>query len=100
MPKLGKRAKTGPEVRFFCHFLKFGSLVFFETTYGNSLKQCLTINGDKTHEKDLGSKNSFFCHFGMFPSLGFLDIAQDCSLGLCLTTSRAETLNTFADSTH
>ena len=48
----------------------------------------------------IGSKNSFFCHFGMFPSLGFLDIAQDCSLGLCLTTSRAETFNTFAGSTH
>ena len=24
-----KQAKIGPEISFFCHFLKFGSLVFF-----------------------------------------------------------------------
>ena len=29
---------------FFCHFLKFGSLVFFEIAYNDSLQQCLTTN--------------------------------------------------------
>ena len=27
---LQKQAKIGPEISFFCHFLKFGSLVFLE----------------------------------------------------------------------
>ena len=28
-PNLGKWTKIGSEARFFCHFLNFGSLVFF-----------------------------------------------------------------------
>ena len=34
----------------FCHFLEFGSLVFLEITYNDSLKQCLTSNRGKAHE--------------------------------------------------
>ena len=38
-PNLGKWTKIGSEARvFFCHFLNFGSLVFFEIAYSDSLQ--------------------------------------------------------------
>ena len=37
---------------FFCHFLEFGSLVFLELTYNDSLEQCQTSNRGKTHKKN------------------------------------------------
>ena len=40
--------------KVFCHFLKFSSLVFLEISYNDSLQQCLTPSGGKTHEKKLG----------------------------------------------
>ena len=43
-------AKFDLKIRFFFHFLKFGSLVFL------SLKQCLTSKG-KIHKKKLGVQN-------------------------------------------
>ena len=48
-----KEAKIGPEtcLFFFCHFLKFGSLVFLAFAYSDTLQQCLTSTRDKTHEK-------------------------------------------------
>ena len=45
------RAKMRPETRFFYHFLKFGSLIFLEITYTDSLQQCLTSSRGKIHEK-------------------------------------------------
>ena len=69
-------AKIGPKTRFFCHFLKFGSLVFLETAYCDSLQQCLTSSRGKIHEKNfLGLK------FGpkgpkLGLKLGFLPFSQ------------------------
>ena len=51
-----KWAKIGLETRF-CHFLKFGSLVFPEITYNNSLQQCLTSSRGKIHEKKICGSN-------------------------------------------
>ena len=45
-----KRSKSGPKLGF-CHFLKFGSLVFLEIAYNDSLQQCLTSSRDKTYKK-------------------------------------------------
>ena len=80
----------------FCHFLKFGPLVFLKIAQDDSLEQCLATSRGKTHEKKIrgsqtGSEIRVFFHFLKVASLYFLDIAQDCSLGQCLTSSRAET---------
>ena len=65
---------------FFCHFLKFGSLVFLEIAYDDSLEQCLTTSNCKTNEKKLAGgpvvvqtdQNQVFCNFLKFGSLVFL----------------------------
>ena len=36
----------------FCHFLKFGSLVFLEIAYNNSFQHCITSSRGKTHTKN------------------------------------------------
>ena len=41
---------------FFCYFLEFGSEVFLQMEYDDSLGQCLTSSRGKTHEKGLGTK--------------------------------------------
>ena len=71
-----KGAKISPETRFFYHFLKFGSLVFLEITYNDSLQKCLTCIRGENHENNfLGSK------FGpkgqkLVSKLGFLPFSQ------------------------
>ena len=51
-----KVAKVWPDTSFFfSHFLKFGSLVFLEIAYNNSLQQYLTSNRGKTYAKKIGS---------------------------------------------
>ena len=52
-----KWAKICPEISFFCYFLKFGSLVFLEIPYNDSLQQCLTSSGGKTHESKIWGQN-------------------------------------------
>ena len=52
-----KGAKISPETRFFYHFLKFGSLVFLEITYSDSLQECLTCSRGEIHEKNFGGPN-------------------------------------------
>ena len=47
-----KWAKIGPETRFFCYFLKFGSLVILEIAYNDSLQQCITSSRDKIHKEN------------------------------------------------
>ena len=91
-----KWTKIRPKTKF-CHFFKFGSLVFLEITKVDSLEHCLSTSRFNTHEKKkkkggpkLGLKLSF-SHFLKVASLVFLDIAQGCSLGQCVTSSRAET---------
>ena len=84
--------------QFFCHFLKFGSIVFLEFTYNNSLQQFLTSSRSKIHEKkfwgpNLGQRDQnrvgkqVFCHFLKFGSLAFLEVACSDSLQQFLTSS-------------
>ena len=42
---------------FFCHFLRFSSLIFLEITYNASLQQCLTSSRDKIHGKKCWGSN-------------------------------------------
>ena len=52
-----KFAPKGPKLvlkNVFCHFFKFGSLVFLEIAYSDSLQQCITSSRGKTHKKDWG----------------------------------------------
>ena len=44
----------GTKIGVFCCFFKFGSLVFLEIAYGDSLQQCITSSRGKTHKKDWG----------------------------------------------
>ena len=37
----------------FCHFLEFGSYIFYEIQYNDSLQQCLTSSRVKTQEKKI-----------------------------------------------
>ena len=60
---------------FFCHFLKFGSLVFLEIAYNDTLQQCLILSRSKIYEKNWGPK------FGAkgpksVPKLSFLPFSQ------------------------
>ena len=85
-----KGTKVGPKTSFFCHFLKFSSLVFLEIAYNDSLQQFLTCSRGNIHEKNLGGakigpKASFFYHFLKFGSLVFLEIAYNYSLQQGLT---------------
>ena len=50
-------AKIGSETSFFCHFLKFGPLVFLEIAYNDNLQQCLASSRGKIHEKNFWGPN-------------------------------------------
>ena len=43
--------QIGSKLRFFCHFLKVASLVFFDIAQDCSLRQCLTSSRPKTSKK-------------------------------------------------
>ena len=51
-----KGVKIGPKTRCFCHFHKFGFLVFLEIAYNDSLQQCITSSRDKIHKKFFGAQ--------------------------------------------
>ena len=96
-PEFGPKGQNGAQNQVFCYFIKFGSLVFLEIAYNDSLEQCLTTSRDKTCQKNWGpnlgqigqnwAQNQVFCQFFFqFDSLVFLEIAQDDSLEHCLTT--------------
>ena len=92
---LGSAALKQAQNGFFRHFPEFESLVFFQSTYNNSLQQCLISSRGKTHERNFGAKIrpeiSFFCHFLKLGSLVFLEIAYNDSLQQCLTSGREKT---------
>ena len=85
MPKLGP--KQG-----FCHFLKFGSLVFVENAYNDSLQQCVLSSRGAIYEKiswvqiwakgtKIGPEIRFLAgHFLRFGALVFVEIACNDSL--------------------
>ena len=96
-----KGTKIVLESSFFCHCLKFGSLVFLELAYNDSLQQCLTCRRGKIHEKKFldpnlvqrgqnRSQNQNFYHFLKFSSFVFLQIAYSDSLQQCLTCRRGK----------
>ena len=64
-------AKIGPKTRF-CHFVKFGLLVFLEIAYSDSFQQCIISSRVKTHKKNWGEK--FGPKLGL--KLGFLLFSQ------------------------
>ena len=83
--KFGSNRHKSGQNAVFCHFLEFGSYVFFEIAYDDSPRQCLTSTGSETHEKSLGAQTwatrakigveiSFFGHFLRFGLLVFFDI--------------------------
>ena len=101
-----KWAKFRPQTSFFCHFLKFVSLVFFKIAYNDSLQQCITSSKSKTTKKKFGdqilaktdqnqSQNYNFDHFLKFGSLVFLEIEYNDSLQQCMTSSRGKTHKKF-----
>ena len=47
--------KSVPKLDF-CHFLKFGSLVFLEIAYNDSLQQCITSSRGKILKKSFGDQ--------------------------------------------
>ena len=97
-----KWAKIGPKTSFFFIFSSFGSLVFLEIAFNNTLQQCLTCSIGKIHENKFFEpkygpkwpksvpKQGFFCLFLKFGLLIFLEIACNVSLQQCLTCSRGK----------
>ena len=98
-PNLGQVGQNQAQTSFFSfHFLIFGSLVFLEIAYNESLQKCLSSSTGKIHKNTLGPKfgpegkilpeTNFFCHFLKFGSLLFHEIAYSDSLQQCLTFNR------------
>ena len=55
-PNLSPTGLNQAQNEVFCHFIEFGSYVFLEIVYSDSLRQYLTSSTDKTHEKTLGTQ--------------------------------------------
>ena len=51
-----KGASVIPETRFFCHFLKFGSLVFLQIALNYSVQQYMTSSRGRTQKKKFGDQ--------------------------------------------
>ena len=43
--------ELGPKLVCFCHFLKFGLLVFLEIAYNDNMQQYITSSRSKTYKK-------------------------------------------------
>ena len=56
-PNLGSAGLNQAQNQVFRNFIGFGSHVFLEIAYYDSLRQCPTSNRDKTDEKTFGSIN-------------------------------------------
>ena len=71
--------KSGLKLSFFCHFLKFGSLVSHLNWADDRLGQCPTASR-KNEKINFGAKNVgwnyVFCHFLKFAALVSFDISQ------------------------
>ena len=55
-----KRAKIRPNISFFCHFLKLGSLLFLEV---DSLQQCLAYNDSLQQYLTFGRRKIYEINF-------------------------------------
>ena len=93
-PIFFQRGQNRSQNQVFYHFLKYGSLVFLQIAYNDSLQQYLTCSPGKIREKTFWGPKSVpklgFPHFLKFRSLVFLEITYNDSLQQCLTTSRAK----------
>ena len=67
--KIGSPNQVQNEV--FCHFLEFGSYVFLEIAYNDSLLQCLASGRGKTHEYSFGGPIGFFLPFSQVWFISF-----------------------------
>ena len=62
-------AKIGSDIRVFCHFLKFGLLVFFDTAYNSWFQQYITSRRGKIMKKKRAKIGYKIRFFDIFPSL-------------------------------
>ena len=56
-PNLGPMGQNQVQNLVFCHFLKFGSLIFLEITDNDSLQQWLTSSRDKIYKTNSCEQN-------------------------------------------
>ena len=92
-PNLGPMDLNHAQNEIFRHFLEFGSYVFLEIAYNDSLRQCLTSSRGKTRvfgaqiwakRAKLGPKISFFLPFSQVWFISFPSNCIDDSLEQCL----------------
>ena len=57
VPNLGTAGLSQAQNAVFCHFVEFGSYIFLEVTWNDSLRQFLTSSSGKTHEKKFRDPN-------------------------------------------
>ena len=66
----------------FCHFLKFGSLVFLEIACNDRLQQCLTSSRDKITQKvfrdQIRPKSEPKLGFRTFSQVWFISFPRNC----------------------
>ena len=89
--------------QIFCYFLKFGSLVFLESTNSDSLQQYLTSSRGKIHEKNLQGPNLgergqsqaqnqvFAIYSSLFHQFSLNEITYSDNLQQCIISSRRKT---------
>ena len=105
-PNLAQRGLSHSRNQVFCHFLKFGSLVFLQIALNYSVQQYMTSSRGRTQKKKFGDQiwaktgqnwpqNQVFGHFLKFGSLVFLEIEYNDSLQQCMTSSRGKTHKKF-----
>ena len=82
---LGQIGKNQVQNKVFSHSLKFGSLVFLDVAYNDSLQQCLTSSRGKIHEKNFwpkflpkGPKSGSKLGFLSFSQVWFLSFPLNC----------------------
>ena len=99
-PNFGPAGLNQAQNKVFRHFLEFGSLVFLEIVYSDSLQQCLTSTRGETYEKRFAtqigpnesksdqtsqaSQNYVFRNFLKFGLLVLLEIAYNGNLQQCM----------------
>ena len=84
-PNLGQRTKIVPGT-ICCYFFKFGSLVFLEIEYSDSLEQCVTSTKGKSYEKRFwgpnfgqnGPKSGPELVFLLFSQVWFISLPLNC----------------------
>ena len=99
-PNLVEGGQNQSRNQVFCYFFKFGSVIFLEIAYSDTLQQSVAFSRGKICKKNLGpnlvqggqsrSQNQVFCYFLKFASLVFLEIAYSDRLQQCVTYSRGK----------